>query len=357
MSRASLRSTLRKFKIRLQKAISWPYQRWVLRRDLQHVQGPLEFASSPDHILLFCIVRNGALYLPSFFRHYRALGVTHFLFFVDDSTDGTLELLKQEENTTLFNWRRPHSFPHYESILRRHFTYRYGRFKWTLSVDIDELYDYPLSDAMPLRGLTRYLEANEYNAVVGYSLDRFPDGALQEQTFDPVDDLAAAHPWYDLSGLKRAPYPLHKVRNTHLPHAEITDLSGGLRDAVFKSSPWLIRHPLARFDRAMKCRHHYIPGAHIADLSTVTYHFRFLADLPEVARHFMKSGISFNTIRYRHVVEAFEKGEPIVLRRESSRKLESVNQLVDEGFLCVSQAYRDWVQAWSNPPANADIQA
>ena len=45
-------------------------------------------------MLLFATIRDEAVRLPHFLDHYRALGVSHFLFVDNESSDGTLDLLR-----------------------------------------------------------------------------------------------------------------------------------------------------------------------------------------------------------------------------------------------------------------------
>ena len=45
-------------------------------------------------ILLVCVLKDEMYFLPEFLAHYRALGVEHFVFLDDASTDGTTVFLQ-----------------------------------------------------------------------------------------------------------------------------------------------------------------------------------------------------------------------------------------------------------------------
>ena len=45
---------------------------------------------------MFCVVRDEAYFLPFLLEHYRRLGVEHFLFYDDKSSDGSRELLEAQ---------------------------------------------------------------------------------------------------------------------------------------------------------------------------------------------------------------------------------------------------------------------
>ena len=52
-------------------------------------------------VFLFCMVYNEEWFLPHFLEHYRALGIRHFVFYDDESTDSTRELLLAQDDCTV----------------------------------------------------------------------------------------------------------------------------------------------------------------------------------------------------------------------------------------------------------------
>ena len=54
-------------------------------------------------ILLFVTVRNEEERLPYFLDYYRRLGIDHFLFVDNASTDGTGELLRRQDDVSLWS--------------------------------------------------------------------------------------------------------------------------------------------------------------------------------------------------------------------------------------------------------------
>ncbi len=55
---------------------------------------------------------------------------------------------------------------------------RFGKGRWILCLDIDEMFDYPYSDVVGLGSLLEYLDRGSYTALVAYMLDRFPEKPL-----------------------------------------------------------------------------------------------------------------------------------------------------------------------------------
>jgi hypothetical protein len=66
---------------------------YLLRPRVKHVHDPAKISYALDELLVISVVRNGELYIKSFLDHYRSMGVTHFVFLGNGSTDHTLEML------------------------------------------------------------------------------------------------------------------------------------------------------------------------------------------------------------------------------------------------------------------------
>src|ERR1043166_2620004 len=132
-------------------------------RSICHVQGPTEISYALDELMVLCVVRNGELYVRSFLDHYAALEVRHIVFLDNGSTDRTVDLLR-EHDVTVLSSNAP--YQRYETPFRHHLVNRFARGRWSLTVDVDELFDYPFSDRLPLRDFLRYLNHECYTAVL-----------------------------------------------------------------------------------------------------------------------------------------------------------------------------------------------
>lgn len=129
-------------------------------------------------ILLVAAFRNEAPRLPHFLRHYRGMGVDHFLLVDNGSDDGAAELLRDAPDVSL--WRTGASYRQARFgmdwlgwLLMRH-----GHGHWTLTVDLDEFLVYPFCDSRPLRALTDWLDAGGMRALPAMLLDMYPKGPV-----------------------------------------------------------------------------------------------------------------------------------------------------------------------------------
>jgi hypothetical protein len=93
---------------------------------------------------------------------------------------------------------------------------------------------------------------------------------------------------------------------------------------------------------------HFARGAHVADVSAVLRHYKFDRSYLERCRVFTARGQHFGQAAlYRAGLAALEKDPRLVLRGPSARRLDHVNQLVEEGLLRASPAYWEFVRSWA----------
>ncbi len=143
---------------------------------VEHVHGPEEVAYGMDELIVLCLVRDGRPYVRSFVEHYSSMGVKHLVFLDNGSTDGTVEALKEYDNVTVLHTGLP--FKRYQSPMRRYLIERFGRGRWSLYADIDELFDYPYSDIISLSSLLKYLNSRVLHGGGGADAGHVPGEAL-----------------------------------------------------------------------------------------------------------------------------------------------------------------------------------
>src|SRR5215212_906985 len=315
--------------------------------DVKHVHGPEEIPLGEDELVVVCLVRDGRPWLESFMEHYASLGARHIVFLDNGSRDATVTVAAGYDNVTILRSTLP--FDRYELLFRQYLIQRFGQGRWSLCVDIDELFDYPYSDIIGLQSLLGYLNGKSYTAVAAQMLDMIPDGPLAGLIGGPEESFQERHNLYDLSGLKRKDITRHSGRNNVFDSTDIECLAGGIRETVFDVMPRLTKFPLVFSDGIVKPVEgspHHIDNARIADFSCVLFHYKYVGNFHEQAAQAVREGNHWNySAQYKQYLEVLDKNPRLTLKRDTSQEIGNVNDLLEEQFLVVSEDYVNWVDA------------
>jgi hypothetical protein len=338
-------------------AMYWSYRTTLLETlrtlwfpaTVRHVSGPTKLETDKDDLVVTCLVYNGAPYLEEFIDHYQSLGATHLVFLDNGSTDDTVALARSHDNTTVL--RSEADFTTYQVTMRRYLLARFSGPNWVLYVDIDEFFDYPYSRDLSLRGFIQYLNSQGFNAVPLQMLDMFPGGSISE--VDASDSLRASHVYYDLSNISQYDYASNDwLRGNMVSNPAIKTHRGGARQELFEMQPdrpLLTKHMLLRFTENLRpsdVRLHHVDNALIADVSCVLYHYKFKPNFLEYAQRAVEEGVfRDSTTQEYHAYVRTLTDEDAVSPSEQMKRLEDTQELVERGFLQVSDRFLDHVAA------------
>lgn len=334
---------------RLWQAWRWRRKRqWRLwcafrkRRQLRAVTDRTATIRSGD-ILLFCTFRNEAERLPWFLRHYRALGVSHFLFVDNASTDGGADLLRDAADVSLWQTGASYRAARFGMDWLQWLLMRHGHGHWCLSVDADELLVYPHHETRPLPALTGWLEGQGRVSFGALMLDLYPRGPVNRAAHaagqNPLDVL----PWYD-----RANYTI-----TRKSDLEYLWIQGGPRSRCFfadqpRRGPTLSKIPLVKWHwryAYVNSTHSMLPRRlnHVYDTeggelaSGVLLHTKFLpmisiksAEEKQRRQHFGEPG-AFDAY-YDALIEGPDLWYPAASRYRGWRQLEAEGLMSQGGW-------------------------
>lgn len=225
--------------------LRWKRQKYLWRAfRSRHALKPLADRTAqiaPGEILCFATLRNEALRLPGFLAHYRALGVNHFLMVVNDSSDGSAEMLADQPDVSVWTTNASYHDSRFGMDWQNGLLARYGHGHWCLTVDADEVLIYPHWQDQGLPALTAHLDRVGQPALGALMLDLYPKGSLGDAaTGDPLAGLD----WFD-----PGPY------RTQIQYPKWNRwVQGGPRDRMFfadrpRKAPTLNKLPLIRWHR------------------------------------------------------------------------------------------------------------
>jgi hypothetical protein len=345
----ALRVLISRVRAEVRKArgtLEYPWRRRRLERALETIRIRTDTSRGPDRSVVVAVVRDAESWIQPWLEHYLRLGVDEIVLLDNGSIDDTVERALREPRVTLLRSKLP--FGRYDSTFKRYLIERFGDGRWCLQADIDEFFDYPYSDVLPFAGFLEYLNRRSYTAVMATMLDLFADGP--SSGWPPAGrQMLEQCVWYDLTGLVPS-RPWRLLWRNRFADPQMPFYRGGVVYQAFGARTVATKFPLIFYRTGGQLdlrRHgHFCRGAHVADVSAVLYHYKYDRGFGERCRTFVERGQHFDRAGvYRAALERLAAGGDLVLRRETARRLEDVNQLVDEGLLRASPAYREFVRS------------
>lgn len=344
---------------RLKKRLQKQQHLWRLHRSVQHLHGPKERAAAADDVVLIALVRDGSYYLDAFFDYYRGLGIRHFAFVDNGSCDDTVERLKQEPGVALLQSSLP--WGAFENDLRNLAVRRYGRDRWCLIVDMDEIFDFEGRAEIGLSGLTSYLGARGYTGLMAQMLEMFPKAPLHSVAQMPYAQALIQFDHCDISAAIPYDYGAADTGLSYFLHQNtITDpapkiLFGGIRGKVFHEHCCLSKHPLIFAGPKVRpaLHPHASCGLHLPPMTALIKHYKFANDSLERDRRSLASAsIAHGEDRLRLAVMNEQKD--LSLWSESAAPYCGISSLQQQGFLQADPAYTQHILSTLNMEAAHD---
>lgn len=323
---------------------------FVLPFRVHHVFGPKHVVCKENELVVVCLVRNGEYYVQDFISYYRGMGVKHIVFMDNESSDNTVKMISEYEDISLVQTQLKYRSFKYQ--MKEYLIKKYGYKQWCLSVDIDEYFDYPHSDSINIEQYLDYLNSNGYDSVVTQMLDMFSNEPLMLETESNNGvSILERYRYYDTSKIRKNNYEDWCLNQYDISNEKIKLFRDGIRYQIFKVAVLLSKHSLVKYNRNLKIvDHHKVAKSHVADVSCVLYHYKFTDSFYAQVVSAVEEGNYWNdSLHYRKYLNGLEKDSSITAKRDTSRVLTSVNDLVENGFLITSDQYQSWIESTKEP--------
>ena len=154
-------------------------------------------AIRPSDVLLVTCLRNELVRLPFFLDYYRKLGVNHFLFINNDSTDDFAEWVRQHEDCSVWHTSDSYLASGFGMQWCNYLLGRYGHGHLCVTVDPDEFLVYPRMTTRKLRDLGVFLKDDERASMHALLVDAYGPGTLSETRYYSGDDPFEVCPYFD----------------------------------------------------------------------------------------------------------------------------------------------------------------
>lgn len=304
-------------------------------RELEPVRVQREEIGAAWCILVAC-VRNEMPRLPAFLAHYRRLGVAHFIFVDNESTDGLREYLAAQPDCSHWVAHGSYKASNFGMDWCNWLLDRHGRDKWCVTVDPDEFLVFPHSDHRGLRSLARYMDGIEQRSLYAPMLDAYSDQSLSRTLLTAETDPFELCPWFDRFNLCQ-----------HFdPALQNFWLQGGVRLRRFvpqapQQAPAVNKVPFVRWRKGLR----YVSSMHHLNdkslnctvlrepraVSGVLFHFKYVNLLTAKAAEEMKRGEHYaGSAEYRAYLEA---GDILLHDPEVSLRYAGPAHLCELGFM------------------------
>lgn len=288
-----------------------------------------------DGCILFSCIRNEMHRIEFFYKYYKDLGVDHFVFVDNDSTDGLREWSAGKDDVSLWHTDKGYKKAGFGVYWCNYLLQKYGTGKLCVTVDPDEFLVYPNMETRTIKDLGQHLKEIGRPCLNVLMLDAYSDRPIEETVMAPGEDPFALCPYFDRDGyVQRANY------------MSGTFVQGGPRLRAFnrdtpKEAPALNKMPVVWW----KKHYRYQSSAHSMwpwrlnrtstklgiPLSAALLHFKFVSSLSEKVEEEMTRrqhyGGSREYKRYRDNIRSSLYLEGV------SVKYENADQLVQLGLM------------------------
>lgn len=172
-----------------------------------------------NSIILICVVKDEYLLLEYFIDYYKSIGVSHFIFINNGSTDETLEyLLNHPENILLFDTKSSYKDNNFGVSWVTKILNKYCINKWCLVIDADELLYID-----NLKVLKLLMKSSGSNVCKFYLLDMYPKNF--GEIYERGKNFLTHSEYYD--------------KESEINNSLSNSLMGGIRKRVFNLNPCL----------------------------------------------------------------------------------------------------------------------
>jgi glycosyltransferase involved in cell wall biosynthesis len=183
----------------------------------------------PDEgVVAVILAYNEALRFPDFLRHYRSIGIRHFIVVDNNSDDDTSTLLADQPDISVISTEN--AYKDHKSVWRQLLCERYLHERWVVFPDVDELFVYPGWPELRVDKLVDYLDEYKYRALFCAMVDMYPEGPLEKLSYHQGDRFLETCPFFDASGYRYNPLKGSHQKRDKSP---VRHIFGGTRERVF----------------------------------------------------------------------------------------------------------------------------
>jgi hypothetical protein len=272
--------------------------------------------------MLVCAVKDDIERIKMQVEYHRKIGIKHFAYIDNMSTDGTFEWLLAQPDVSLFRTDEIYNASSMNAW-RKQVMDIYGYDRWYLILDSDELFIYPGIEKKPIHEYIQFLENSNITVTTSPLVDMYARGKLFSNT-------GTGNIYQDYCYFDTDTYSITRSIYNRL-------CVGGPRKRLFSDkktifAPLLTKHAL------VKATYDMIPGSHSlcpyrknfeSGVISFLLHYKFLpSDARKYAAHVV-SGVYFGgSAEYKRYMSVLKDNPDVSFYYEGSQKLNSSMDLL-----------------------------
>ena len=339
------RSLLSRLRNKLGRDLKRTLARIRIAARTKHVSGLRKITLGDSEVVLVCMLKDAEYYLDQLLSHHRSLGVKHFVFIDNGSTDKTTQILADAADVSVFSNTLP--VREFECRLRSQISRRFVKGGWFLFVDSDELIAFGRGEQRNITEFTSYCNAHGYNAAVAQCLDLFSTQTLGTTAQWTYARCVSEFVEYTLSNITLYDYhDSHAVelawflRNNTVSNDEIKLMFGGIRNEVFGEQCCLTTHRLVRNERQIELYSHAHCSGNVrcADFAFLIKHYKFAGDFLQREQAQVQD-LSWDHGENFKRVSTIQGTTEFVISSKQQQTLVDIEALISDGFLACSARY------------------
>lgn len=269
-------------------------------------------------VIVVCVIRDDLKRLQEFIPYYRQLGVKHFAFLDNNSTDGTYEFLEAQVDVNLYRTSDSYTTNRREGWLNCLYQH-IGVNKWILCVDSDELFTYIGMEHHSISDFVLMLKEKKIKRVRSIMIDMYSNKNIFEQEKGYQDSMQD-YCYFDYDN-----YSEEKNFRSML-------IFGGPRERVFSTNSQrflctLSKYPLFFYENGdfQGCSHWQFPYQKNYDpnIYAALRHYKFMNDdLEKYKERIIKGNYTSGSLEYKRYFEVLKENKTINFMCKESMKFE-----------------------------------
>jgi len=269
----------------------------------------------PNAPILMCMVKNDLERIKLSVLHHRKIGIGHFVFLDNGSTDGTLKWLQKQSDVDLYQTTVLHNTNRRIGLFSR-LVNHYGLNRWYAFLDSDELIAYPGMETKPISALMQYAKKHNYTTLRTFMLDMYSKDKIFDESFSNYYDILKENRYYDTLTYQETIDSRYGISVKGGPRSRLLAEGSPQPELTKYALTYMQKGDCYNVHRAFPLHKNFTPCVY------VLLHYKFLPWDLERAKQNVKAGLHYlGAVEYKRMLEGYHDKRVETFKNEQSAEL------------------------------------